>query len=69
MGRKRKEKPSAETLHSTISLMSAPEYILSDFDIYGDKEYKEGWVIEMREKEGRIPEGYSDVVLMATVIR
>jgi hypothetical protein len=65
MGRKRKEKPSAESLHDTISRMLVPEYILSDFEIYGAKEYKERWVIEMREKEGRIPEelsGYSDVV-------
>jgi hypothetical protein len=65
MGRKRKEKPSAESLHGTMSRMLVPEYILSDFEIYGAKEYKERWVIEMREKEGRIPEalsGCSDVV-------
>jgi hypothetical protein len=45
--------------------MLVPEYILSDFEIYGAKEYKERWVIEMREKEGRIPaelSGCCDVV-------
>jgi hypothetical protein len=55
MGRKRKEKPDAASLHSTISRMLVPEYILLDFEIYGAKEYKERWVIEMREKGGRIP--------------
>jgi hypothetical protein len=65
MGRKRKEKPSAESLHGTISRMLVPEYILTDFEIYGAKEHKERRVIEMREKEGRIPEelsGCCDVV-------
>jgi hypothetical protein len=38
MGRKRKEKPSAESLHGTISRMLVPEYILSDFEIYGAEE-------------------------------
>jgi hypothetical protein len=45
MGRKRKEKPGIESLHSSISRMPVPEYILSGF--------------EMQEKEDRIPEALS----------
>ena len=43
-----------------------PAHILQDFDIYDAQESKSRWVIEMREKEGRIPESlqrYTDVVL------
>ncbi len=35
--------------------MLVPEYILSDFEKYGAENYPTGWVIELREKEGRIP--------------
>jgi hypothetical protein len=45
--------------------MLVPEYILCNFEICGAKESRERWVIEMREKEGRIPEalsGCSDAV-------
>lgn len=65
MGQKRKERPSADSLLDTVSLMLVPEYILKDFDIYGAKEYPSSWVIELREKEDRIPvelRGYEDVV-------
>jgi len=61
MGRKRKEKPSTESLYGTISQMLVPAYILLDFEIYGAMEYKERWVIEMREKEGRIPSALSHI--------
>jgi hypothetical protein len=66
MGRKRKECPPIEEMYATISSILVPDYILQDFDIYGAKENKTCWVIEMREKEGRIPAAlscYSDVVL------
>ncbi|MDR0207508.1 MAG: hypothetical protein LBI45_09675 [Bacteroidales bacterium] len=66
MGRKRKVAPPVEKLYDTISRMLVPEHILKDFCIYDAKESKSRWVIEMHEKEERIPEAlqsYSDVVL------
>jgi hypothetical protein len=65
MGRKKKERPPVEQMYDTISKMLVPEHILKDFEIYGAHEYKPRWVIEMREKEGRIPaalQEYGDVV-------
>jgi len=56
MGRKRKEAPPVEKLYDTVSRMLVPAHILQDFDIYDAQESKSRWVIEMREKEGRIPE-------------
>jgi len=55
MGKKRKERPSKEVLFDTIVNMLVPEYILQDFDVYGAEEKSSEWVIEMREKEERIP--------------
>jgi hypothetical protein len=65
MGRKCKECPPVEEMYSLISSLVIPEHILKDFDIYGAKENKSCWTIEMREKVGRIPselQAYSDVV-------
>ena len=65
MGRKKKERPPIEQMYNTISKMLVPEHILKDFDIYDAHEYKSRWVIEMREKENRMPSSlqeYSDVV-------
>jgi hypothetical protein len=65
MGRKKLERPSAESLNITISNMLVPSHVLAHFEIWDAHEYKERWVIEMREKEGLIPSElseYSDVV-------
>ena len=65
MGRKCTECPPVEEMYLKISSILVPDYILRDFDIYGDKENKSCWVIEMREKSGRIPDElseYQDVV-------
>ncbi|MDR1980296.1 MAG: hypothetical protein LBQ39_01590 [Tannerellaceae bacterium] len=65
MGRKRLTCPPLEELYATVSKMLIPEFILQDFDIYGATESTKKWVIELREKEGRIPEALrsvSDVV-------
>ncbi|MDR2764651.1 MAG: hypothetical protein LBB90_06430, partial [Tannerella sp.] len=65
MGRKKLERPSIEGLFSTISSMLVPAHVLEHFDIWDAHEYSERWVIEMREKEGRIPSelsSYSDAV-------
>lgn len=65
MGQKRKERPSTDALLSTVSKMLIPDYILKDFDIYGAQEFSSCWIIEMREKEGRIPDdllGFEDIV-------
>ena len=66
MGRKRKELPPVSQLYATVSRMPVPEHILKDFEIYDAKESKSRWVIDMYEKEDRIPEvlqPYSDAVL------
>ena len=65
MGRKRLERQSVESLFSTVSSMLVPEHILQYFEIWDAHEYKERWVIDMREKEGFIPQAlseYEDVV-------
>jgi len=66
MGRKKLERESVEQLFSTVSEMLVPEHILAYFEIWGARESKDRWVIEMREKEGFIPSElseYQDVVL------
>jgi hypothetical protein len=66
MGRKRKEVPPLEKRYDTVSRMLVPEHILKDFDIYDAKESNTRWVIEMYEKDSRVPvalQGYCDVVL------
>jgi hypothetical protein len=65
MGRKKIERPSIEGLFSRISSMLVPAHVLEHFDIWDAHEYADRWVIEMREKEGRIPSelsSCSDVV-------
>jgi hypothetical protein len=60
MGRKKLERQSVESLLSTVSTMLVPEYILEYFEIWDAKQYKDRWVIEMREKEGIIPNDLSE---------
>ena len=65
MGRKKLERQCVDSLFSTVSSMLVPSHILEYFEIWDAKEYKERWVIEMREKEGYIPQElqkYEDVV-------
>jgi hypothetical protein len=55
MGRSKKiGKPESELL-STLSRILVPENILNDFIISDVKEKEEYWLIEMLEKEERIP--------------
>lgn len=60
MGRKKLERQSVESLFSTVSQMLVPEHVLVHFEIWDAHEYKNRWVIEMREKEGLIPQELSD---------
>jgi len=65
MGQRRKSRPDADNLLSTVSRMLVPEHILEHFEIYGATESPSSWVIELREKEGFIPNdlhGFDDVV-------
>lgn len=55
MGRKKLERPAVEGLFLTVSKMLVPEFILENFEIYGAREYTDRWVIEMREKAGKLP--------------
>ena len=66
MGRKKLDRPSIDSLFTTVSQMLVPEHVLEHFDIWDAHEHKDRWVIVMREKEGIIPKelsGHSDVVL------
>jgi len=66
MGRKRLEAPSAEAVNSMISKILVPAHILEHFAIWNANESKARWVIELREKAGKIPSAlskYEDVVL------
>ena len=56
MGRKRLTRPPVDELYATVSKMLVPAFILEDFEIHGATESLSKWVIELREKEGRIPE-------------
>ena len=65
MGRKKLERQNIDTLFSTVSQMLVPGHILEHFDIWDAREHKNRWVIEMREKDGLIPEalsGSADIV-------
>jgi hypothetical protein len=65
MGRNKLARQSVDSLFLTVSTMLVPSHILEHFEIWDAKEYKERWVIEMREKEGKIPQEiqtYEDVV-------
>jgi hypothetical protein len=65
MGRNKKERQPVESLLSRAMSMLVPARILEDFEMWDAEKSKERWVIEMREKAGRIPEelsGYVDVV-------
>jgi len=65
MGRNKLERPAVDSLFSTVSNMLVPSHILEHFEIWGADEYKDRWVIEMREKPGLIPVSlleYDDVV-------
>ena len=66
MGRKKLERPGIDSLFSTVSQMLVPSHILEHFDIWTAREHNNRWVIEMREKEGFLPQELSecpDVVL------
>jgi hypothetical protein len=65
MGRKKLERPSIDSLFSTVSSMLVPDHILAHFEIWDAHEFKNRWVIEMREKEGLLPKelsAYDDIV-------
>ncbi|GHV52489.1 hypothetical protein FACS1894181_15620 [Bacteroidia bacterium] len=55
MGRKRLTCPSVGELYATVSKMLVPEFILQDFEVHGATESTPKRVIELGEKEGRIP--------------
>jgi hypothetical protein len=60
MGRKKLERQSVKSLFSMVSSMLVPEHVLSYFEIWDAREYKNRWMIEMREKEGFILSDLSD---------
>ena len=60
MGRNKKARQPVESLFSKAMSMLVPAHILKNFDMWDAEENKERWVIEMREKEGCIPQELSD---------
>lgn len=65
MGRSRKQRKSADELFSSISKMIVPEFILENFQVSDVHNLKNEWVVELEEKQDRIPEilqEFDDVV-------
>ncbi|MDR1459754.1 MAG: hypothetical protein LBI60_06040 [Bacteroidales bacterium] len=60
MGRKKKERESSEKLFLKALNMPVPFHIVEDFEMWDAEESKERRVIEIREKEARIPEALSE---------
>jgi hypothetical protein len=56
MGRKKLERRPIDQLYSKAMDMLVPVHIQEHFEMWDATEYKDRWVIEMREKEGLIPE-------------
>ncbi len=62
----KKRQPNSESLNSDLIRMLVPDYILNDFEVHEVTEQKDCWIMDLREKEDKIPEvlqGYSDIVL------
>ncbi len=55
MGRSRLEKQDKDEMLSAMVSMFVPEAILENFDIFHVQKRNENWVIELREKEDKIP--------------
>jgi hypothetical protein len=55
MGRQRLEKQDNKEMLSALVSMFVPETILENFDIFHVQKRNENWVIELREKENKIP--------------
>jgi hypothetical protein len=55
MGRIKIQATPKDTLYEEMSKMLVPAYILEDFEIYGTRNCREYYEIELREKEDRIP--------------
>lgn len=56
MGQARKPRKSQDELFLSISKMIVPEFILENFEVSNIKELKNEWVVELEEKQDRIPE-------------
>lgn len=66
MGVRRKRKNTGEALTTLLHTMLVPEYILKDFDIVDAYKEPDRWMIELEEKEARIPKeliGFEDIIL------
>jgi len=66
MGRKKIERPSTDQLFGQVMELLVPKEILKNFDLYGVKEKKDCWELELREKESQVPDllkGEIDIVL------
>ena len=61
MGRKAKQFKKPEELFGTMAKFLVPENILKDFDIIDLFEQKDNWLIELVEKEDRVPSELSGV--------
>lgn len=55
MGRKKLEKQSLEDMFLLSMKMYVPETILENFEVFKLEKRQENWVIELREKEERVP--------------
>lgn len=60
MGRPRKQRKSDDELFASISKMIVPEFILENFQVNDVHNLKNEWVVELEEKQDRIPESLRD---------
>lgn len=58
MGRKAKQFKKPEELFSSMAKFLVPENILKDFDIVDLLEQRDNWLIELVEKEDRVPSNF-----------
>jgi hypothetical protein len=65
MGRLPKPRKGTEELFSSMSKMIVPAFILRDFEVSEIMDHKNEWIVELQEKQDRIPQElrqYQDVV-------
>jgi hypothetical protein len=66
MGRARKARKSQDELFISLSKMIVPEFVLENFEVSNIKELTNEWVVELEEKQDKIPlslSEYQDVVM------
>lgn len=64
MGRKKLEKQNIEDMFLLSMKMYVPETILENFEVFHLEKRHENWVIELREKEERVPKELTGEIVL-----